>query len=144
VLAVVLLGAWLSAPEKPDLAAGKPWRTSSVFAECKPTEGLCGGVRTLIKFHTKYENNPWFEYDLGAATRFSSMTIRDRADADQGRAVPLIVEVSDDGQSYREIARRERDFDVWRPTFATQQARFVRLRVPRPTYLHLEEIKVHP
>jgi hypothetical protein len=144
VLGCVLLTAWLLAPEKPNLAAGKPWRTSSSYADCRPAQGICGGARTLILFHTKYEDNPWFEYDLGPDTRFSSLTIRNRGDGPPGRAVPLIVEVSDDGQSYREIARREHEFDVWRPSFSTQQARFLRLRVPHPTYLHLEEVKVHP
>lgn len=144
VIACLLLGAWVFKPERPDLARGKPWRTSSVFAVCQPAEGLCSGVHTLIMFHTNYEDNPWFEYDLGSDTHFSAMTIRDRSDSGRGRAVPLIVEVSNDGQSYREIARREHDFDVWRPSFAPQLARFVRLRVPRQTFLHLEEVKIHP
>jgi F5/8 type C domain len=144
VIACLLLGAWVFKPERPDLARGKPWRTSSVFAVCQPDQGLCGGAHTLILFHTNLEENPWFEYDLGADTHFSAMTIRDRSDSEQGRAVPLIVEVSNDGQSYREIARREHDFDVWRPSFAPQLARYVRLRVPRRTFLHLEEVKIHP
>ncbi len=142
-LAFIVIAVWVLKPEKLDLAAGKPWRTSSVWAVCQPEKGLCGGARTLIKFHTNNEMNPWFEIDLGSDVRFSSMTIRDRSDVDEGRSIPLIVEVSNDGTSYREVTRRTSEFSVWRPSFEPQVARYVRLRVPRVTYLHLEEVKVH-
>jgi hypothetical protein len=131
-------------PEKPNLAKDKPWRTSSSAAQCDPKQGMCAGVRTLILFHTNYENNAWFEYDLGAPLRFSSMTIRNRSDGESERAVPLIVEVSNDGTTYREVARRNTDFAQWKPDLGPQEARYVRLRVPRPTYFHLEEVKIHP
>jgi hypothetical protein len=128
---------------KPDLAKGAPWRVSSVGAECHPEKSECAGGTTDILFHTKLEQNPWFEYDFGSPLSFSSLTIRNRSDFGPERAVPLVVEVSDDDKNFREIVRRDDVFTVWRPKFATQRARYLRLRVARESILHLEAIKVH-
>jgi hypothetical protein len=149
VLAVVLCVAPVAllivlSSAKPDLAKGKHWRTSSSFAECHPESSECGGATTDILFHTKEEKSPWFEYDFGAPLAFSSLTIQNRADYGPERAVPLIVEVSNDDQKFREIARRVDSFSTWKPSFATQHARYLRLRVARFSMLHLEAIKVHP
>jgi hypothetical protein len=146
VLIAVVWGGVTRAMTKPNLALGKPWRTSSVFAVCNPSEQECGGVQTKIFFHTVEENSPWFEYDLGAPVQFSSLTVRNRTDDGQSkaRAVPLIAEVSNDQKSYREIARQTEKFRVWSPHFAPQRARYIRLRVGRKSILHLEDVQVHP
>jgi hypothetical protein len=131
-------------PEKRNIAAGKVWTASSKLYDCHPQKNECGGVATKMFFCTKEETNPWFQYDLGAATNFSSMTIVNRLDGKlQNRATPLIVEVSDDGKKFREVIRRTEDFDTWKPKFAKQTARYVRLRVPKKTFLHLEAVRVH-
>jgi hypothetical protein len=130
--------------KKPNLAAGKPWTASSEFAKCHPEAGDCGGTNTNILFHTKSDDNPWFEYDFGTPLRFSSMTIVNRQDFGPERAVPLIVEVSNDKKTYSEIARRTEVFDTWHPKFATQQARYLRVRVGAVSWLHLEAVEVHP
>ncbi|HEY2407768.1 MAG TPA: discoidin domain-containing protein [Polyangiaceae bacterium] len=146
--AIVLLTAFgllaLKLSQKPDLARGKPWTTSSTYAHCHPELSECGGATTKIFFHTNDEMEPWFRYDFGAPLRFSSLTIRNRADFGAERAVPLIVEVSDDGERYQEVARRSETFDTWNPAFAPQTARFLRLRVARQSMLHLETVEVHP
>jgi hypothetical protein len=139
VAAVVVL--W---PPKPDLAKGKPWHTSSIGIECHPEKSDCGGVTTDILFHTKLESNPWFEYDFGAPLAFSSLTIRNRSDFGPERAVPLVVEVSNDDKKFQEIARRTETFSTWKPSFPTQHARYLRLRVNRESMLHLEAVMVHP
>jgi hypothetical protein len=130
--------------KKPNLAAGKPWTASSEYATCHPDVGECAGVPTNVFFHTKSEDNPWFEYDFGAPLRFSSLTIVNRQDGVPERAVPLIVEVSNDKKTYSEVTRSTETFDTWRPKFAPQQARYLRLRIPRATFLHLEKVEVHP
>ena len=131
-------------PEKPDLAKGKPWHLSSIAAECHPEKSECGGVTTDILFHTKLENNPWFEYDFGAPLAFSSLTIKNRSDFGPERAVPLVVEVSNDDKKFQQIATRTDSFATWKPSFPTQHARYLRLRVARESMLHLEAVKVHP
>jgi hypothetical protein len=128
-----------------DLAVGKTWTTSSKMYDCDPVAGTCGGAATKILFHTNEEDKPWVEYDLGEPMAFKGVTVRNCQEVFfQERAVPLIVEVSDDGKTYREIARRDESFAVWQPDITPQRARFVRLRAMKRTYLHLEGVQIRP
>lgn len=127
-----------------DLASGKRWRASSMLEECHPERIDCGGVRTSIFFHTREEDQPWVEIDLGAPTTFSSVTVRNRSDGWQDRAVPLVLEVGDDRQAWRQLAQRQEVFREWSPSFEQVTARYVRLRAAKKTFLHLEAVKVHP
>jgi hypothetical protein len=126
-----------------DIAAGQPWRASSSGDECHPDERSCAGTRTRILFHTLDEENPWFEVDLGQSRHFSAVTVDNRSDCCGERAIPLVIEVSDDQTTWREVARNEELFTTWRAQVGAQQARYVRLRVPRKTMLHLEAVHVH-
>lgn len=127
-----------------DLAAGKPTTLSSKWADCHPDKNECGGYPTRIAFHTNAEPSPWFQIDLGEPTTFSSATIVNRQDMALPLAVPLVVEVSDDGKAFREIARRDDVFSSWLATFPPQTARYFRLKVARVSTLHLEAVQVHP
>lgn len=144
--ALLVLGGWgAAALARPrDLARGKAWRTSSVALECKPREHQCGKTRTDIFFHTNNEQEPWFEIDLSQPTTFSSMTVRNRMDMGVGRAVPLVVEVTDDHVTWREVVRRVDPFLTWESAFPPVTARYVRLRVLKKTWFHLEAVEVHP
>jgi hypothetical protein len=51
--------------------------------------------------------------------------------------------VSNDRKAYKQIAWQRETFSVWTPHFETQQAQFVRLRVPRKTFLHLEAVEIY-
>lgn len=130
--------------EPVDLAKGKPWRTSSSMFTCHPDNIECGGARTTILFHTQEDAEPWFLIDLGAPTAFRSATVVNRRDDGKERAVPLVLEVSDDEQTWRQVSRRDEVFKVWKPKFDAVTARFVRVRVARRSYLHLEAVRVHP
>lgn len=128
----------------PDLAAGKPWRTSSKGDDCEPELQRCMGARTSIFFHTKRERDPWFEVDLGAPTSFAAVEVVNRGDCCQDRVVPLVVEVSNDQQRWTAVARRVDVFpDVYRARFAKQLARYVRLRVDRRSTLFAERVSVY-
>ncbi len=127
-----------------DLAAGKPFTLSSKWADCHPDKNECGGFPTRIAFHTQAEPSPWFQIDLGEPTTFSSATIVNRQDMAMPLAVPLVVEVSDDGKAFREVARRDDVFSTWLATFPPQTARYFRLKVARLSTLHLEAVQVHP
>jgi hypothetical protein len=141
VLAVVLFIRHLTQPV--DLAVGKPWRVSSMQGECRPEEGSCLGTQTDILFHTTQEKNPWFELDLGGVASFSAIEVQNRHDCCPDRAVPLTLEVSDDAQSWVEVARRKEAFDTWRAEFPPQKARYVRARATRKTILHLVRVSVY-
>lgn len=127
-----------------DLADGKPWSASSSWADCTPRIGRCGGLVSRILFHTRDDDSPWFRIDLLSPRTFSGLTVVNRADEYADRAVPLIAEVSDDAQTWREVARRDSLFMTWRASFEPVTARYVQLRIGRKSWLHLEAVKVHP
>jgi hypothetical protein len=141
-LSLLYLVQWVRKPV--DLARGKTFTLSSKWTDCHPDEGECGGYPMKILFHTNEQANPWFQWDLGKPTQFSSLTVKNRSDAALMRAVPLVVEVSDDGAHFKEVVRRVEKFELWEPKFPPLTARYVRLRVDRPSTLHLEAIQVHP
>lgn len=130
--------------ERPTVAGGTGgWTTSSKLPDCETLPGQCGGAETSIFFHTQFEDGPWIRYDLKEPRKVTGLHVKNRA-GHESRAVPLVVEVSDDGQTFREVIRRGEPFDVWDPTFPEQKARYVRLRVAAQTYLHLEEVRILP
>lgn len=128
----------------PDLASGKPWQASSALADCPLGEdGICRGRSLDIFFHTTIQENPWVRFDLGAATSFSKVLLVNRSDCCQERAVPLVVEVSDDAKTYRQVAGRDRPFSKILLSFPPTTARYLRLRVDKKTALHLERVSVY-
>jgi hypothetical protein len=135
---------FVRATYRPNLAAAAPWRASSTWAQCFPELRECGEAITGVFFHTNEQENPWIEFDFGSATRFSSLAVENRRDCCRERAAPLIAEVSDDGEHYREFARIDSEFAKWNRHFAPQLGRYLRLRVPRTSTLHLESVEVFP
>ena len=131
--------------EHSDLAVGKAWRASSKFETggCKSPEQECAG-NTGYFFHTAEEQDPWLEIDLKSTQTFSKVEVDNRTDCCFERAVPLVVEVSADRRSWQPIARRETGFSTWRASFPAVHARWVRVRTPRQTFLHLARVKVIP
>jgi hypothetical protein len=121
----------------PDLAKDKPFRTSSSWSGCA-SDPPC----TRLMFHTETEDNPWVELDLGAVQAVHRVEVANRTDCCSDRAVPLLVEVGVDRDRWTEVARRQTTFSTWTTTFPRQNARYVRLRVPRSTPFHLEAISV--
>jgi F5/8 type C domain len=125
----------------PDIARGATWRTSSAYVGYA-TSGQLGPHGTDIFFHTKEDKEPWFEVDLGASRKVASVLVENRSDYGQDRSVPLVVELSDDGEAWAEVARQPNTFRSWTATFPARNARFVRLRVPRLSFLHLRRVSV--
>lgn len=132
------------AMQGPDLLAGKPWVASSKAFDCHPKDMECGGARSAMFFHTTEEEKPWVEFDMGAQQSFSRIEVVNREDCCPERAVPLIVEVSDDKAKWREVARRTDTFREWETTIKPTSARYVRLRVDRRTSFHLIRVTLRP
>jgi F5/8 type C domain len=124
----------------PDLSAGKPWKASSQFVPCHPAEHRCGDAHTDIFFHTNEDHEPWVQIDLGQPQEFSRIEVVNRRDCCPDRAVPLVVEVSNDAQAWREVARQNTTFNTWDTRIAPTRARYVRARALRKTWLHLERV----
>ena len=131
VLTLVGVGIRLVVPR--DLAAGQPWRASSVMAGAPPAKVL---------FQTTEEASPWFEIDLGSARRVTSLYVKNRSDCCQERAVPLVVEISFDRSNWQVVARTDSPFLVWEPSFPVVITRYVRLHSLHRTSLHFEQVKV--
>lgn len=121
----------------PDLAAGKPFRASSTYGGC-PADPACRG----LLFHTEFESNPWVEFDLQSARRIHRVEIANRGDCCAERAMPVVIEISNDGKAWTEVARRETEFASWVADFSSTVARYVRVRAPRETALHFEGVAI--
>jgi hypothetical protein len=93
-------------------------------------------------FHTDPQDNPWIEFDLGKPTGVHRIDVENRDDCCQDRAIPLVVELSNDRTSWKEVARRDKDFSTWVARFPATRARYVRLRVPRSTTFHLHAVAI--
>ena len=123
-----------------------PWdsyqfKASSAYAGY-PRTGTLGeaGERDLL-VHTQEQYGPWILIDLGTARPVQAVAIENRRDCCRERGLPLILEVATEGGAFEEVARREREFDVWKPRVA-RETRYLRLRAPGKTTLHLREVRV--
>lgn len=125
-----------------DLAKGKPWKASSAYPNFNLAEHTCDGTETYVFFHTREEEHPWFEIDLGAPQMVRRLDVRNRMDGLRDRAVPIIAEVSENGREWREVSRRTTTFETWTAKFAPVKARYVRLKVLKRTFFHLEQVAV--
>lgn len=126
----------------PNLAEGRPWKTSSEYRGFSPEAGICDGKKTKIFFHTNRETQPWVEVDLEAPTTIRRVDVRNRRDCCRDRAFPLVVEGSLDGQTWNELGRRKEPFNEWTLEPAPTTTRYVRARSLKRTYLHLEAFEI--
>jgi hypothetical protein len=127
----------------PNLALGKPVTPSTTYAaETYPPEQLVDGNADDLGFHTELEDQPSVTIDLQAPQAIHRVVVVNRPSYRE-RALPLVIETSADGRSYREFARRDRVFEKWSASAPTVMARYVRLRVENETYFHLNEVSVY-
>ena len=132
---VLVAGVWrLVVP--PDLALTATMTTSSSLKQCvNPGDG------GSAVFHTRLQKNPWVMYDLGEEHELRLVKVHNRSDCCFERAVPLILETSNDGKNWTEQARRSEVFLTWSAEI-NAKARYVRLRVPRQVYFHLGPVVI--
>ncbi len=144
-LAVVLggigWGVWL-ARRPPDLALTSKWKASSTYGGWNPTLHRVDGQKSTVFFHTNQDPSPWVQFDLGDGASFSSVSVENRRDCCTERASFLVVEVSPDSATWREIATHSGDFTTWTARFAPQRARHVRVRSLKQTWLHFERVSI--
>jgi hypothetical protein len=87
--------------------------------------------------------SPSLTIDLGGVQVLHDVTVANRRDCCRERALPLVIEVSQDGLAWRQVGYRRGDFSDWTASFAATRGRFVRLRVERKSILHLGRVTVH-
>lgn len=105
--------SWINAsPAR--LVDGKKWRHYDTCTEKMP--------------------NPWVRIDLQAPVRIDRVVVTGRRDCCWGaRDLPLLLELSMDGEQFQEAARRVLPFsdrEPWRVDLPHARARHLRLRVP--------------
>jgi len=123
-----------------DLAAGRPWHASSAWGSY-PIQGNGPSSAEPIFFHTQETDRPWLEIDLGAEHVIRSVTLVNRTDCCEMRAVPVDVQILK-GDTWRSIAERRVPFKVWSRNVAHVRARFVRVELPGAGMLHLNRVSV--
>lgn len=126
-----------------DRALGKPWTATSAFEGYRAKGRIANDESSPVMFHTAAESSPAFTVDLQAAIPISRVTVGNRPNCCQDRAVPLAVEISVDGHAWTRVGYRRMEFRSWTTTFSRTRARFVRLRVDRPSILHLQTVSVY-
>lgn len=129
-----------------DLAAGAEWSASSLYPGepgCKSPEQECVNSPNYF-VHTNEEDMPWLLFDLKTKQKLSGVRIENRLDCCYERAIPLVVEVSDDAKQWRDVARRTTDFSTWKESFDTVEARYVRIRILKRTNLHFSRVRLFP
>jgi F5/8 type C domain len=123
--------------------------TQSSHADGKPeSDALVNGkLESEFGLHTKKEDWPWAAIDLGQPTEIGSVRIYNRADGYQWEALPLELSVSDDGENFRTIARRDTmftQFFPWRIRIYDEKARYVRVQVAaKGATLCLSEVEIY-
>jgi hypothetical protein len=122
----------------PNLVAGRKLQTSSRWSGC-PSDPNC----VPLMFCTDNDPGPWVEFDLDRPRRVHRVDVTNRPDCCAERAIPLVVETSVDHATWTEVARRDDAFTKWTAEFPRTPARYVRLRVPRPSLLHLQDVEIH-
>ena len=95
-------------------------------------------------FHTANEAKPSVTFDLKGPKYVSAVFVENRRDCCAERAIPLVIEVSNDNKRFREVARQKDDFTTLAKRFSRVKARYVRLRVDKTSMLHLAAVRILP
>lgn len=128
------------------ISRDKPVRMSSILGNRGPELGVDGDITTRRKFfHTREEDSPWWEVDLGRVTLIKEILLYDRLGQEE-RSKNLIAEVSETGHVY-EIVYDRGGIALKKGQVLTSipwkgAIRFVRVRLTERGYLHLRQVAV--
>jgi len=126
-----------------NIALHRPTQVSSMSGQGTHGAELVDGITDNLGFHTNSEPNPYVIIDLGTSRRFDKIVVYNRADCCQERAIPLSVDVSDDGTTFQTIANRYALFEEWTVKGLHAKGRYVRLQVKATQYFHLAEVEIY-
>ena len=102
------------------------------------------GLSPTDCFHTSQEGQPWAEVVLPGMAEVSGVYLLNRGDQNNGRLVPAVVEVSEDGKTWRKVASIDKNQGDYHLTFPAVRAKRVRITChPQDrTFLHLRKFCV--
>ncbi|HLK36044.1 MAG TPA: hypothetical protein VKU41_04780 [Polyangiaceae bacterium] len=129
-----------------NVALGKPVHPSSLHVN--PPDGhelVDGEIGTSFGVHTRKEDNANVVIDLENDYVIATVKVHNRVDGWFDDCLPLVVETSEDGTHFDQLARREEHFDgdpPWVIEAHGRVGRYVRLRVARFGYVALSEVEI--
>lgn len=133
-----------------DIALGKRVTASTVFPGYD-LGALVDGVRGTydgVGAHTRPgASDPWMMVDLGQMQSIHRIVVDNRGDRNMDDGLPFVIELSDDGDAFREVARRTTHFgdgSFGSPAWVLKldaRARYVRIRAH--DYIALSELEVY-
>jgi hypothetical protein len=146
LVVIALLVSWALRP--PNLARGKTVTQSSNNADSTAAPGglTDGSTRGAYGIHTNKEAKPWVAVDLGKSRSIGRVEIFNRGDGWLDDGLPMVLEISEDGESYTEVATRKARFTQsapWVERLGGRSARWVRVRARPGSYVALSEIEVY-
>ena len=140
VLAVILFAQLFLAPV--NVARDKPVIASSTSG-LRPTAVVDGIIDSACGVRTRPEKNPWVRIDLLKHRPIRSVLLYPAAELPK---MPLVIELSADGENFREVARRDHPMSTglrWRLAMKDTVGRYVRVRVLSDgAHLCLAEVEV--
>lgn len=126
-----------------DVARGKMVSASSVH-DGKPEAIVDGRTRGTFAMQTSEGAHPFIAIDLGRTYRVSSIRVFNRGDGWFDESLPLSIEISTDGVTFHEIARRTEHFDVWTIDLSAAPVDARAVRATKASgYIALNEIEVY-
>jgi hypothetical protein len=130
-----------------NLAIGKPTAQSSLYqnnAGLGSSRGVDGFKYDTSLFATNEEDAPWWEVDLGAVFEIDNVILYNRVDCCQERVRGIEVMLSTDGVNYSVVyTHGSYVFRNQRVDVGGLRARWVRVALPAPGILHLQEVEVY-
>ena len=147
LLAILIsLGTRIFSPK--NLAHYMPATASSEALSTTATGAVDGSRRGTFGFHSQLEDTPWLSIDLGRPHAITRIEVFGRNDAGPyDQSIPLVLETSDTGADYGQVASRTEPFSDSEPWVIKPApplvTRYLRLRTTRRSYLVLNEVEVY-
>lgn len=144
VVGLVAFAGWWAAFGPKNLARGATV-TSSVTPPGEPSPLVDGVFEDKTWAFTNFEPNAQVVVDLGATHRIQKVVVYGRSEREHAEFLPLVLEVSTDGQHYMELGRAEKLFTAyvpWTVRRRVRDVRYVRLRTEHPGRIALSELEV--
>ena len=142
---------WLRQDVVRRLPPAEPYRRQPMTTR-RDAAGAVDGVKDgTYGFHTDRDAGPWWQVDLGRVVALERIVVYNRCDGNvEGRAARLQVLLSHDGEAWTALYqhdgtkfRGQADGKPLVVPAGAAKARFVRLQLPGPEYLHLDEVEVY-
>jgi hypothetical protein len=126
-----------------NVARGKHIRSSGLRDGATGAELVDGRTRGTYGAATVDSPHSFITVDLDKVYTLTSIRLFNRGDGWFGDSLPMAVDVSEDGNTFHEVARRGTVFTVWSIDCAGTRARFVRISKLTHGYVALNEIEIY-